>query len=58
MKPAEPLLWGLIGAVAGVVLAIVAAWAGIPNNLASPAAGGFFMGWVAGLLWNWSGKAR
>ena len=28
MKPAEPLLWGLIGAVAGVVLALVAAWAG------------------------------
>jgi hypothetical protein len=58
MKPTEPLLWGLIGAIAATVLAFVLAWASIPSDMASPAAGGFFMGWVSGHLWNWAGKRR
>lgn len=51
-------MWGLIGAVAGTVLAAVAVWANVPTDMASPAAGGFFMGWVAGMLWNWAGRKR
>lgn len=55
-KKADPLIWGFWGAVFGAVLVPVMYFTG--QSMASPVAGGFFTGWVAGHLWNWAGKRR
>lgn len=54
----EPLMWGFIGAVAVGAIAIVVKLSGGNFAVEQPVAGGFFTGWVFGLLWNWSGRDR
>jgi hypothetical protein len=57
-RQVEPYVWGFIGAAAATVIVIVCALANYPFEAAQPIAGGFFMGWLAGILWNWAGRER
>ncbi len=55
---ADPILWGLIGGIVVGIIAGACILAGIEFSVAQPVAGGFFTGWLAGNLWNWSGRRR
>lgn len=52
----EPYVWGFIGTGLAALAVIVGYLIGYPFEAAQPLAGGFFTGWAAGHLWNWSGR--
>ena len=56
MTKADPLVWGFWGSIFGAVLVPIMLVTG--QSMASPVAGGFFTGWLAAHLWNWSGQRR
>lgn len=55
--PANPLVWGFIGAI---LMACAVPFLKMTGTLtmASPIAGAFFTGWLAAHLWDWSGRER
>lgn len=51
-KETRPYVWGFIGAGIALVLVLVTQLSGNAVTMASPIAGGFFTGWLFGVLKN------